>query len=79
MDKCIGMLQDFYLRRERIYLMADFTDIVLSFLRNGAAYAWYDGHGHDYQIHMCQKVQINCKSQKILHDFGKGIPDVLRR
>ncbi|MDE7276409.1 MAG: hypothetical protein K2N98_06085, partial [Lachnospiraceae bacterium] len=26
MDKCIGMLQDFYLRRERIYLMADFTD-----------------------------------------------------
>ncbi|MCI8773877.1 MAG: ABC transporter ATP-binding protein [Lachnospiraceae bacterium] len=40
MDKCIRMLQDFYLRRERIYLMADFTDIVLSFLRNGAAYAW---------------------------------------
>lgn len=40
MDKCVGMLQDFYLRRERIYLLADFTDIVLSFLRNGIAYAW---------------------------------------
>lgn len=40
MDKSIGMLQDFYLRRERIYLLADFTDIALSFLRNGVAYAW---------------------------------------
>ncbi len=40
LDKCMGMLQDFYLRRERIYLLADLTDIVLSSLRNGVAYAW---------------------------------------
>lgn len=40
MDKCIRMQQDFYLRRERVCLIADITDIVLSFLRNGIAYAW---------------------------------------
>lgn len=40
MDKCIRMQQDFYLRRERVCLIADVTDIVLSFLRNGIAYAW---------------------------------------
>lgn len=40
MGKCVKMQQDFYLRRERIYLIADITDIVLSFLRNGIAYAW---------------------------------------
>lgn len=40
MDKCLKMFQDFYLRRERVYLLADFVDIVFSFLRNGIAYAW---------------------------------------
>lgn len=40
MDKCLKMFQDFYLRRERIYFLADIVDIVLSFLRNGIAYAW---------------------------------------
>lgn len=40
MDKCIRMQQNFYLRREKNYLIADITDIVLSFLRNGTAYAW---------------------------------------
>lgn len=40
MRKCIRMQQDFYLRREKNYLIADVTDIVLSFLRNGTAYVW---------------------------------------
>lgn len=40
MDKSLGLLQDFYLRRERVYLLADVADIVLSFLRNGIAYSW---------------------------------------
>lgn len=40
MDKSLKMLQDFYLRREKVYLLADITDIALSLLRNGAAYAW---------------------------------------
>lgn len=40
MDKCVRAQQDFCLRRERIYLIADITDIVLSFLRNGIAYGW---------------------------------------
>lgn len=39
-DKNMRMLQDFYLRRERVCLLADFTDVALSFLRNGIAYAW---------------------------------------
>lgn len=40
MDKYLKMLQDFYMKRERVYLMADFTDMALSFLRNGIAYTW---------------------------------------
>lgn len=40
MDKSLELLQDFYLRRERVYLLADVADIVLSFLRNGIAYSW---------------------------------------
>lgn len=40
MDKCLKMQQDFYLRRERVHLVADIADIVLSFLRNGISYVW---------------------------------------
>lgn len=40
LDKNMRMLQNFYLRRERVCLLADVTDVVLSFLRNGVAYAW---------------------------------------
>lgn len=40
LDKCLRMQQDFSLRRERVYLMADLADIVLSLLRNGIAYIW---------------------------------------
>lgn len=40
LDKNMRMLQDFYLRRERVCLLADITDVILSFLRNGVAYAW---------------------------------------
>ncbi len=43
LDKSMGMLQDFYMRRERVYLLADVADIALSFLRNGIAYVWLIG------------------------------------
>lgn len=40
MNGYLKMLQDFYLRRERVYLLADFADLALTFLRNGIAYLW---------------------------------------
>lgn len=40
LDKNMRMLQDFYLRREKVCLLADIAEVVLSFLRNGVAYAW---------------------------------------
>lgn len=43
LDKSMGMLQDFYLRGERVYLLADVVDLALSFLRNAIAYIWLIG------------------------------------
>ena len=40
LDKWLKAQEDFHLRRERAYLMADLTDIALTFLRNGIAYGW---------------------------------------
>lgn len=40
LDKYLKLHQDFCFRREKVYLLADFTDLVLSILRNGIAYAY---------------------------------------
>lgn len=39
-DKYLYLYHDFCMKRERKYLLADFTDIMLGVLRNGIAYAY---------------------------------------
>ncbi|MDE7171911.1 MAG: ABC transporter ATP-binding protein/permease [Oscillospiraceae bacterium] len=39
-DKYTRLFQDFYAKAQRYYLWADLLDVVLAFLRNGAAYGW---------------------------------------
>ena len=39
-DKYTRLFQDFYARAQRYYLWADLLDVVLAFLRSGAAYGW---------------------------------------
>ena len=38
--KYTRLFQDFYTKAQRYYLWADLLDVVLAFLRNGAAYGW---------------------------------------
>lgn len=38
LDKYMKMYQDYCVRGEKVYLLADFADIALTFLRNGIAY-----------------------------------------
>ena len=40
LDKYLRLRQDFYMKRERVYLLADFTDLFLGVLRNGIAYSY---------------------------------------
>lgn len=39
-NESLHMMHDFFNRGERVYFWADFIDVVLSFLRNGIAYAY---------------------------------------
>ncbi|MBD5085137.1 MAG: ABC transporter ATP-binding protein [Clostridiales bacterium] len=39
-DKYTRLFADFYAKAQRYYLWADLLDVVLAFLRNGAAYGW---------------------------------------
>ncbi len=51
LHKYLKLHQDFCLKREKIYLIADFTDLGLSILRNGFAYA--------YLLHMVLEGQLS--------------------